>query len=230
MKTVIDFLQQLAENNDKRWFDAHKEEYLTAKKNFEGFAMEFMQGVERFDARVHGLQLRDISYRIYRDLRFTLDKRPYKTWMGVYVCPKGKKSGMAGYYIHVEPATNTYFLAAGMYNPEKVVVKSIREEIMLEGEIFHEALEKCKDFTLPWDDALKRAPKGFDEKDRYSDYYRLKTYTLYKPVTKRQIMAKGFLEEALADLERCHDFNEILNKCYDYAYDEILNGKFGDLK
>lgn len=220
MKTVIDFLQQLAKNNDKRWFDAHKDEYLAAKRDLDAFAIEFMQGVELFDTRVHGLQLRDITYRIYRDLRFTNDKRPYKTWMGVYVCPKGKKSGMAGYYIHVEPATNTYLLAAGMYNPEKVVVKSIREEIMLEGEHFHETLEKCKDFTLPWDEALKKVPKGYDENDLHSDYYRLKTYTLFKPVTKRQITSKGFLKEALADLERCHDFNELLNRCYDYAYDE----------
>lgn len=220
MKTVIDFLQQLAKNNDKRWFDAHKDEYLAAKSDFDAFAIEFMQGVELFDTRVHGLQLRDITYRIYRDLRFTNDKRPYKTWMGVYVCPKGKKSGMAGYYIHVEPATNTYFLAAGLYNPEKVVVKSVREEIMLEGEHFHETLEKCKDFTLPWDEALKKVPKGYDENDLHSDYYRLKTYTLFKPVTKRQITSKGFLKEALADLERCHDFNELLNRCYDYAYDK----------
>lgn len=220
MKTLIDFLQQLAKNNNKEWFDAHKEEYQAAKKVFDGFAMDFMRGVELFDPRVHGLQLRDITYRIYRDLRFTQDKRPYKTWMGVYVCPKGKKSGMAGYYIHIEPDTNTYILAAGLYNPEKEVVKSVREEIMLEGEHFNEALEKCKDFTLPWDEALKKVPKDYDEKDKYSDYYRLKTYTLLKPVTKRQITAKGFLKEALADLERCHDYNEILNCCYDYAYDE----------
>ena len=218
MKETIDFLQRLSENNNKTWFDAHKDEYLAVKKQFDEFAIDFMHGVEAFDSRVHGLQLRDITYRIYRDTRFSLDKRPYKTWMGVYVCPKGKKSGMAGYYIHIQPDAGEYFLAAGLYNPSKEVVQSIREEIMLEGERFHNAVEACKDYTLPWDGALKKVPKCYNEEDRYSQYYRLRTYTLFKPVSKKQVLGKGFLKSALTDLERCHDYNEILNKCYDYAY------------
>lgn len=219
MKNLIEFIQRLSENNEKPWFDAHKDEYLAAKKTFDALAMEFMHGVEKFDPRVHDLALKDITYRIYRDLRFSLDKRPYKTWMGVYVCPKGKKSGMAGYYIHLEPATDSYFLAAGLYNPTKEVVKSVREEIMLEGDNFVKSLEKCKDFTLPWDEALKKVPKGYDENDKHSQYYRLKTYTLLKPLTKRQVLSKGFIPYAVQELERCHEYNEILNRCFDYAYD-----------
>ncbi|MBR1839703.1 MAG: DUF2461 domain-containing protein [Prevotella sp.] len=219
MENLLDFLKRLSENNNKPWFDEHKSEYLEAKKTFDSFALDFMHGVEEFDPRVHGLQLKDITYRIYRDLRFTLDKRPYKTWMGVYVCPKGKKSGMAGYYIHMEPDNDEFFLAAGLYNPTKEVVKSVREEIMLEGEHFHKTLEQCKDFTLPWDEALKKVPKGYDENDKYSQYYRLKTYTLLKPVSRKQLLAKDFLKKALADLKRCYDYNETLNRCFDYAYE-----------
>ena len=219
MKEIIDFLQRLAKNNDKTWFDAHKNEYLDVKKRFEEFALEFMHGVEEFEPRVHGLQIKDITYRIYRDLRFSLDNRPYKTWMGVYVCPKGKKSGMAGYYIHIEPDTNEYFLAAGLYNPTKEVLKSVREEIMLEGDHFVGTLENCKDFTLPWDEALKRVPKGYDENYKHSKYYRLKTYTLFKPLTKKQVLSKDFLKDALTDLKRCQEYNETLNRCYDYAYE-----------
>lgn len=219
MKEIIDFLQRLAKNNDKTWFDAHKNEYLDVKKRFEEFALEFMHGVEEFEPRVHGLQIKDITYRIYRDVRFSLDKRPYKTWMGVYVCPKGKKSGMAGYYIHIEPDTNEYFLAAGLYNPTKEVLKSVREEIMLEGDHFVGTLENCKDFTLPWDEALKRVPKGYDENYKHSKYYRLKTYTLFKPLTKKQVLSKDFLKDALTDLKRCQEYNETLNRCYDYAYE-----------
>ncbi|MCM1079347.1 MAG: DUF2461 domain-containing protein [Bacteroidales bacterium] len=219
MKEILDFFLTLAQNNDKAWFDAHKSEYKAVKEKSDAMALEFMRGIEEFDPRVRGLGIKDITYRIHRDLRFTHDKRPYKTWNGVYVCPNGKKSGMAGYYIHLEPATNTYFLCSGLYNPEKEVVKSIREEIMCDGDKLMAALAQCEDFRLPWDAALKKIPAGFSASDKYSDYYRLKSFEIYKPLTKRDVLKKDFLKNALADLRRTCDYNEILNRCHDYAKD-----------
>lgn len=219
MKEILDFMTRLAENNNKPWFDAHKAEYLEVKKRFDEFALQFLHGVEEFDARVKNLGLKDITYRIYRDVRFTEDKRPYKWHMGVYVCPKGKKSGMAGYYIHLEPVTETFFICGGLYNPAKEVVASVREDIMLNGREFDEALQRCADFELPWDSALKKMPRGYDEKDEYSRYYRLKSYEIYKHVGRREVLDKDFLAHALADLRRTQPFNEILNRCFDFAYD-----------
>ncbi len=219
MERILDFMTQLAENNNKPWFDAHKEEYLEVKKRFEDFSMRFLQGIEEFDHRVKNLTIRDINYRIYRDVRFTEDKRPYKWHMGVYVCPKGKKSGMAGYYIHLEPVTETFFLCSGLYNPSKEVLASVREDIMLNGKAFHDTLQRCSDFQLPWDSALKKMPRGFDEKDEYSRYYRLKSYEIYKPVTRKDVLAKDFLQRALADLRRTYEYNEIINRSFDYAYE-----------
>ena len=220
MKQILDFLTRLGENNNKVWFDAHKTEYLEVKAKFEEFSLRFLRGVEDFDPRVKNLGIKDITYRIYRDVRFSDDKRRYKWHMGVYVCPKGKKSGMAGYYIHLEPVTNTFFVCAGLYNPTKEVQASIREEIMLNGKQFDEALQQCKDFELPWDAALKKMPRGFNEEDEYSRYYRLKSYELYKTVTKREVLSADFLDKALADLRRTHAFNEILNCCFDFAYED----------
>ena len=220
MKQILDFLTRLGENNDKVWFDAHKTEYLEVKAKFEEFSLRFLSGVEDFDPRVKNLGIKDITYRIYRDVRFSDDKRPYKWHMGVYVCPKGKKSGMAGYYIHLEPVTNTFFVCAGLYNPTKEVQASIREEIMLNGKQFDEALQQCKDFELPWDAALKKMPRGFNEEDEYSRYYRLKSYELYKTVTKREVLSADFLDKVLVDLRRTHAFNEILNCCFDFAYED----------
>ena len=220
MKQILDFLTRLGENNNKVWFDAHKTEYLEVKAKFEELSLRFLRGVEDFDPRVRNLGIKDITYRIYRDVRFSDDKRPYKWHMGVYVCPKGKKSGMAGYYIHLEPVTNTFFVCAGLYNPTKEVQASIREEIMLNGKQFDEALQQCKDFELPWDAALKKMPRGFNEEDEYSRYYRLKSYELYKTVTKREVLSADFLDKALADLRRTHAFNEILNCCFDFAYED----------
>lgn len=217
MKEILSFLTLLGQNNNKPWFDEHKAQYLDVKKRFDAFAMEFARGVAEFDPRCEGLQLRDITYRIYRDLRFSQDKRPYKDWFGVYVCPGGKKSGMAGYYIHLQPATNTYFLCGGLYNPTKEVVKSVREMIMLEPEQLLAALKQCDDFTLPWDAALKKVPQGYSDTDEQSPYYRLKSYEIYKSITKRDVLKKDFLQTALADLRRTHDYNEMLNRSVDYA-------------
>ena len=217
MRKALDFYTQLAKNNNKPWFDEHKDEYKVAKATLDALALDFMHGVEEFDPRVSGLGIKDITYRIYRDLRFSHDKSPYKTWYGAYVCPKGKKSGMAGYYIHFEPAANTYFICGGLYNPTKEVLKSVREGIMLEGDSFAEALSQCEDFSLPWDEALKRIPAGYDENDAHSELYRLRSYTLIKPMKKADVLKKDFLQKALADLRRTYEFNEILNKCFDYA-------------
>ena len=220
MKEILDFYLRLSQNNNKPWFDAHRAEYEQTKARLAAIAEEFIRGVEAFDPRCSNLQVKDVTYRINRDIRFTQDKRPYKDWHGIYVCPRGKKSGMAGYYIHLEPANNLYFLCGGLYNPSKEVLQSVREQIMLEPDEFHEAILACgDDYHLNWDGALKRMPQGCNEADRHSEYYRLKTYEIYKPLTRRDVLAKDFLPRAIASLKHCYEFNELLNKCVDYAYD-----------
>lgn len=217
MKTILDFMLALYQNNNKPWFDEHKAQYLEVKAKFDALSMDFMKGIERFDRRVHDLKLGDITYRIYRDMRFSQDKRPYKWHLGVYVCPKGKKSGMAGYYIHLEPGTDTYFICSGLYNPDKDILKSVREEIMCNPERFHEALQKCPDFHLPWEAALRKVPQGFCADDPHAEYYRLKSYELYKHLTREDVLQPDFLQKSLADLERTLTFNELINQCVDFA-------------
>lgn len=220
MKDILDFYLRLSQNNNKPWFDAHRTEYEAIKKKLKAFAEEFIRGVEQFDPRCKGLVAKDCTYRINRDIRFSADKRPYKDWHGVYVCPKGKKSGMAGYYIHFEPASDLYFVCGGLYNPSKEVLASVREQIMIDPEDFHAKVLSCgDDYHLNWDNALKRMPKGYNEEYPHSKYYLLKSYEVYKPLTRKDVLAKDFLPKALSYLKRCHNFNEMLNKCYDYAYD-----------
>lgn len=220
MKDILDFYLRLSQNNNKPWFDAHRTEYEAIKKKLKAFAEEFISGVEQFDPRCKELEAKDCTYRINRDIRFSADKRPYKDWHGVYVCPKGKKSGMAGYYIHFEPASDLYFVCGGLYNPSKEVLASVREQIMIDPEDFHAKVLSCgDDYHLNWDNALKRMPKGYNEEGPHSKYYLLKSYEVYKPLTRKDVLAKDFLPKALSYLKRCHNFNEMLNKCYDYAYD-----------
>lgn len=218
MKQLLDFFTALDLNNNKPWFDEHRSDYLQAKATLEDFALRFLRGVEAFDPRVHDLTLKDITYRIYRDIRFSPDKTPYKNWCGVYVCPKGKKSGMAGYYIHFEPHSDTYFVSAGLYNPTKEVLASVRDEILCSPEEFHRAVVDCgPEFVLNWDTALKKVPAGFDPTDPHAEYYRLRSYEIYRRFSRSDVLAPDYLDRALEALRPCLSFNECLNRCFDFT-------------
>ena len=217
MKDILKFLSALSRHNDREWFEAHRADYLRVKERFEEFAARFIESVAAFDPTVEGLSVRDCTYRIYRDVRFSADKRPYKTHMGVYVAPHGKKAGYAGHYIHVQPDEENYFLCAGLYNPTPGVVRSVREEVMTDGAAFEAAVRACGDFGFDWEGACKRMPRGWRAEDEYSDYYRLRTYEIYKKVDRDYVLAPHFLENAVAELQRARPLNAILNRCVDYA-------------
>ena len=93
----------MSDNNDREWFDAHRAEWTHVKGLWADFTAELIEGVASFDPSVRGLRPQDCTYRIARDTRFSADKRPYKSWLGTFIAPRGKKSGYAGYYFHVEP-------------------------------------------------------------------------------------------------------------------------------
>ena len=216
MKRVLEYLRNLAANNNKVWFDAHKDEYLLAKKVFEDFTEQLIAKVEAFDPTVKGLTVKDCTYRIYRDLRFSHDKTPYKQHIGTYVCPHGKKSGYAGYYVHIEPNAK-YFICTGLWCPEPRFVKSVREEIMLDGKNFDKAIRKAKGFSLSWEDSLKKIPAGFNADDEFADYYRLKSFLIEKEIDENYILDKNFVDNVVADLRQTYDFCSLLNKSVEYA-------------
>lgn len=217
MKEIVDFLRELAINNNREWFEAHRDWYKQVKCRMDSVAEQFIEAVEGFDSSVRGVRVKDVTYRIYRDTRFTKDKSPYKTWFGVYVCPRGKKSGFSGYYMHLEPAENTYFICAGAYCPTAGEQKSVREEIMTEGEGFVAAVEAAEGFTLDWTGAYKRVPLGWNKEDEFAEYYRLRQYIVMKQVGEEYFTAPDYFERVAEDLRRTKPFNDILNRSIEYA-------------
>lgn len=107
MKEVIDFFRRLHDDNTREWFDAHRAEWTRVKGRFADFTGQLIEGIASFDPEVRGLRPQDCTYRIARDTRFSPDKSPYKTYIGAYIAPKGKKSGFAGYYFHIEPCCDS---------------------------------------------------------------------------------------------------------------------------
>jgi uncharacterized protein (TIGR02453 family) len=217
MKEIIDFLQDLAQNNDRTWFEANRERYKRVKSRMDEVATEFIEAVAEFDPSVEGVRVKDATYRIYRDTRFTKDKSPYKTWFGVYVCPRGKKSGLSGYYMHVEPDQNHYMLCTGAYCPTPGEIKSVREEIMTEGDAFVECINDAEGFEIDWSSALKRMPQGWSAEDPHSEYYRLRNYLLMKLVDKNYFLHPNAARRAAEDMQKTKAFNDTLNRAIEYS-------------
>ena len=219
MKSILDFLSELSEHNDRTWFEANRDRYKQVKKRMDEVAAEFIEAVAAFDPAVEGVQVKDATYRIYRDTRFSKDKSPYKTWFGVYVCPRGKKSGFSGYYMHVEPDQNHYMLCTGAYCPTAGEIRSVREEIMTEGEAFVEAIEAATGFEVDWSSALKRMPQGWSAEDQHSEYYRLRNFLLVKLVNKDYFLQPDAIQQAAKDMQCTRPFNDTLNRAIEYARD-----------
>ena len=184
MKAIIHFLRQLQCNNNREWFNAHKEEFLEHQTRFHELVDEVIKEITVFDADVAGLTAKDCTYRIYRDVRFSSDKSPYKCHFGAFIAKGGKKAGNAGYYFHIstgggEEYPYCHMLAAGDYCYKPEVMKILREDIV-NGEGDFDAVVKQADasFTLDNDGALKRNPKGFPADAPYSEYIRLKYFCL----------------------------------------------------
>ncbi len=223
MKTVISFLSDLYAHNDRPWFEANKGRYREALDAFNAFAERLIAAIGGFDPATRGLKLADCTYRIYRDVRFSHDKSPYKTHMGVYVCPGGKKSGNAGYYFHVEPqsaAGPIYFLTAGLYMPEPRFLKSIREEMVDNSEGFLATIRQAEGFTINEENKLKRTPTGFPAATPMDEYLKLKDVYLERFIDEKTLLRADLAEWAAAEYARTYPFNALLNKAVDFAREE----------
>jgi uncharacterized protein (TIGR02453 family) len=216
MKTILTFLSQIQENNTRSWFEAHKSEYLEANAVFTAFTEKLIQGIAVFDPSVRGLTTKDCMYRFYRDTRFSPNKMPYKTHFGAYICPQGKKSGLAGYYFHIEPKGNGFLdghqLDAGLYGPDPSILKSYREELLLNGEAFEAAVKSAQGFVLEDYQALKKVPRGYDADSPYAEYLKLKNPGLYKPVDDAFLLSDHLLENTVEAFSKTVSFIHWLNE------------------
>ena len=227
MERVINFLTLLRENNSKEWFDLHRSEWKEVRKEFNAFTEGLIEGISSFDLSVKGLSVSDCTYRINRDTRFSHNKTPYKTYIGAYIAPKGKKSGYAGYYFHVEPEGEGGFignslLSAGLYMPEPVILRSVRDEIVDNGAEVMKSIESSNGFSLNHDSKLKRTPKGFSTGSEFDDVLKLKDFIINKPITNSFLRSENLLEDTLREFETATPFLTILNRAVQFGYEEMM--------
>lgn len=228
MKQVVEFLTLLYENNDKVWFDSHKEMYKQALSCFEAFTEQLIEGIAAFDPSVRGLTAKDCTWRIYRDTRFSSDKTPYKTHMGAFVAPRGKKGGYSGYYFHVEPVfdehswSRGHALTTGLYCPLPEVLRSVRDEILDNGAEFEKSVREAKNFILDESNKLKRLPKGFSPGTPYDEWLKLKDICLMQRVAPDFMLDANLLENTLHEFRKTKHFMDILNRAVQFAHEEMI--------
>ena len=227
MKDILQFVRDLAQNNNREWFAANKPRYQAVQKQWFDFAAELIGEVGKFDEQIAPLTIKDCTYRIYRDTRFSPDKTPYKTHFGVFLCPGGKSSMHAGYYFHVgtgesDEFPHAHMLAAGNYCYNPGLIPILREDIS-DGwsDFFNNVLGAAdKRFSVDMDGALKRVPKGYPVDAPYADFMRLKNYCLLATVDDGFVTAPN-LAKRLAELFRTtKPFIDYVNRAVDYALTE----------
>lgn len=226
MRETIAFLRELAANNNKQWFDANRARYRVLRTRFEEFTAELIDGIGTFDAEVRGLTPKDCIFRINRDTRFSNDKSPYKTHFSTYICPHGKKSGYAGYYFHVEPEGDGMIghslLASGAVCIPPIVLKSIREEILDNGEQMLASIAAAKGFEVDRTYSLKRTPTGFPTGTPYDDLLKLKDVCLGRPMSEEELCRADLLPRTIEAFRSTHPFIAQVNRAIQYAYEEMM--------
>ena len=178
MKDVKEFLQDLKQNNNKEWFDENRSKYEAARKTVESLATELINEVSIFDPDMIGLAGKDVVFRIFRDVRFSLDKTPYKTHFGIFIAKGGKNAGNAGYYLHLDP--DETFIGAGCHLPQTEALKKIRDAIDYDATVILNYLNDpilSKKYKLD-DISLKKAPKGYEEYHENIALLKLKSHTI----------------------------------------------------
>ncbi|MEK9602991.1 MAG: DUF2461 domain-containing protein [Flavobacteriaceae bacterium] len=184
---VFNFFKALAQNNNRDWFESHKPEF----KVLESEVKEFVKEIERA-LQLHDKIDKSKIFRIYRDVRFSKNKTPYKTHFGM-VFHREKPALRGGYYIHLEP--NNSFLGVGFWAPEPKDLFRIRKELEVDAEEFREIMADPT-FEKYWGslqgDEVKTAPKGFDKEHPNIDLIKKKQFTFLKKLSDKQVISKDF--------------------------------------
>jgi len=213
----VSFLKELKKNNNKLWFDNHKAKYLSAKIDFENFVQEIITIISAFDSDIKGLQAKNCTFRINRDIRFSKDKTPYKTNMGASFNRGGKKSIFAGYYFHLEPGGKS-FVGGGLWMPEPIALKKLRQEIdycfgefqkIINNQLFK---KQYKGLEMAESQMLVNVPKGYDKENPAASFLKLKNFVATKNIPDTLLTSAELFKETERAFKALMPLVEFINR------------------
>lgn len=213
MRQIFDFLRALRVNNNREWFAAHKAEYLEAKAKADSLAQGLIDLVATVEPEASRLSVSDCTYRIYRDTRFSSDKTPYKTHIGIFVNPPlGKKGITCGHYLHLEP-DNVLFAAGTICHPAPVL-KALRQSVYDEIDEYRSIVEDPefrRYFSEIGDDPLKTAPKGFPKDWEHIGYLKPRNFMASGPLSEEMVCSPDFFDRLAPVVAQAARFNRFMN-------------------
>ncbi|HUH28147.1 DUF2461 domain-containing protein [Gelidibacter sp.] len=204
---LLEFLKLLKENNDRDWFNEHKKEFkkleVDAKRTFNKL-LDILKTHDDVD--------RLKNFRIYRDVRFSKNKAPYKThFSGSFYRRKPALRG--SYYLHIQPNDES-FIAVGFWDPSKQDLMRIRKEFEVDDEDIRTILNEKK-FQTIWGDLLgeelKTAPRGFDKEHKAIDLIRKKQFLFTKNYTDAQVVSPNFINEVNASFKAARPYLDYMS-------------------
>lgn len=204
-QSTLDFFKEIKENNNKPWFEQNKTRYEAAKANFLSFMEELLVEIRKIEP-IYEKDLKKYASRIYRDIRFSKDKSPYKNNISSLIerAPDYKK---CPFYLHIQPGES--FIGGGIWQPESDLLSKVRQEIDYNGSEFNSILNK-KSFVDLFGklsgEALVRPPKGYDANNPNIELLKLKQYIVSKNFSDEVVTSKHFIPELCTCYEEALPF------------------------
>ena len=215
--TTLKFLKDLKKNNTREWFEKNRKSYEAAKEDMASLINHVIAQFGKKDASIASLTAKECVYRINRDVRFSKNKAPYKNNMAASLISGGKKSELAGYYIHIQPGGES-FVGGGRYMVEPDQLKKIRQEIDYSWEAFSKII-RSKKFAACYGDlekgegmSLMREPKGYEKDNPAIEYIKLKSWVATTPLTDADLTGKDLVKKITAALETLQPMIVFLNR------------------
>ncbi len=200
-KNILEFLETIAQNNNRQWMADNKAWFLECKADFDDFSQQFLDRMKDVDSRLNPLTLKDCVYRFYRDIRFSPDKSPYKNHFGTILAPYGGRKSINGcYYLHLQPSN--LMLCGGVWCPDGQLTKMLRQscydneteldEIMTNPDFVEFFGGRFDDF-----DTLKVMPTGFPKDFAHPDWLKRKSFTITHYFTHEEACKNDFIDNVV---------------------------------
>jgi uncharacterized protein (TIGR02453 family) len=216
-KDHLEFLKEVRNNNNREWFEGQKKRYKALQTDLYESVQNIASKLQRFDDNLNinpsNIDQKTKVFRIYRDMRFSKDKTPYKISLAGEIFEGKMKEGFPVYYVHIQPGAS--FVAGGIHMPDSKLLKDLRAKIdtkygVLDGILEEKEFKKVFPNGLNKERALKTSPRDYSAEHPGIDFLRLKGFTVSKALTDNEVLSKDFEDKVLDICKQISNLNGFL--------------------